>query len=50
MRRKVKIRVTFGSPVMPPGSEERDEVRDFARMIMERIRTMRAEQEASTWK
>jgi cytidylate kinase len=50
MRRKVKIRVTFGSPVMPPASEERDEVRDFARMIMERIRTMRAEQEASTWK
>jgi len=52
MRRKVKIRITFGSPVMPPSSEhvERDEVRDFARMIMEMIRTMRAEQEAQTWK
>jgi len=52
MRRKVKIRVTFGSPVMPPSSEhvERDEVRDFVRTIMETIRTMRAEQETQTWK
>ena len=52
MRRQVKVRVTFGSPVMPPSSVqgERDEVRDFARRIMETIRTMRAEQEAQSWK
>jgi len=52
MRRQVRIRVSFGSPVMPPRSEnpERDEVRAFARMIMDRIRAMREEQEAKTWK
>lgn len=52
MRRQGKVRVTFGSPVMPPSSVqgERDEVRDFARRIMETIRTMRAEQEAQSWK
>lgn len=52
MRRQVRIRVSFGSPVMPPRSEnpERDEVRAFARMIMDRIRAMREEQEAETWK
>ena len=52
MRRRNRIRITFGSPVMPPSSRnvERDEMRAFARMIMERIRTMRVEQEAQTWK
>jgi cytidylate kinase len=52
MRRQNRIRITFGSPVMPPSSKnvERDEMRAYARMIMERIRTMRTEQEARTWK
>ena len=48
----IEIRVTFGCPVMPPrsGSPERDEVRAFARMIMDRIRAMGEEQEEGTWK
>jgi cytidylate kinase len=52
MRRQVRIRITFGSPVMPPGSgqPEREEVRGFAREIMDRIAAMRAEQEAQAWK
>ena len=47
MRRQVRIRVTFGSPVMPPSgsASERDEMRAFARMIMDRIAALRAEQE-----
>ena len=52
MRRQVRIRISFGSPVMPPRSEnpERDEVRAFAQMIMDRIRAMREEQGVTTWK
>ena len=50
MRRQVRIRVTFGSPVMPPtsGGTDRDEMRAFARSIMDRIAAMRAEQEVQT--
>jgi len=51
MRRQVRIRVTFGSPVMPPSRDpEREEVRAYAAKIMEMIASMRAEQENRTWK
>ncbi len=52
MLRKVPIRITFGSPVMPPasGNPEREEVRAFARTIMDLIAGMLAEQEKKTWK
>jgi len=52
MLRQVPIRITFGSPVMPPGSgnPEREEVRAFARAIMDRIAGLLAEQEKTTWK
>jgi hypothetical protein len=47
MRRQVPIRITFGSPMMPPGSgtPEREEVRAYARMVMDMIAALRAEQE-----
>ncbi len=47
MRRQVPIRITFGSPMMPPGSDrpEREEVRAFARKVMDMIAALRAEQE-----
>jgi len=47
MRRQVPIRITFGSPMMPPasGHPEREEVRVYARSVMERIQALRAEQE-----
>jgi 1-acyl-sn-glycerol-3-phosphate acyltransferase len=46
MLRRVPIRITFGSPVMPPVSEhpEREEVRAFAQRIMDMIAALRAEQ------
>ena len=49
MRRRVPIRITFGSPMMPPasGHPEREEVRAYARMVMDTIRAMRADQEAA---
>ncbi len=52
MRRQVPIRITFGSPMMPPGSgtPEREEVRAYARMVMDMIAALRAEQEKKTWK
>lgn len=47
MRRQVPIRITFGSPMMPPGSgtPEREEVRAYARKVMDMIAALRAEQE-----
>jgi len=47
MLRQVPIWITFGSPVMPPQSShpEREEVRAFARKIMDMIAALRAEQE-----
>jgi cytidylate kinase len=47
MRRQVRIRITFGSPMMPPvsGPTDRDEVRAYARMVMDQIAALRAEQE-----
>jgi 1-acyl-sn-glycerol-3-phosphate acyltransferase len=47
MRRQVRIRISYGAPVTPPvsGQPEREEVRAFARGIMDRIAAMRAEQE-----
>ncbi len=52
MMRKVPIRLSFGSPVMPPRSSQpdREEVRAFALRIMEMIAEMRAEQEERPWK
>jgi cytidylate kinase len=52
MRRQVPIRLTFGSPVMPPstGHPDRDEVRAFARKIMDLIAELRSEQEETPWK
>ena len=52
MLRQVPIRITFGSPVMPPasGNPEREEVRAFAQAIMAEIAGLRAEQEKTTWK
>lgn len=49
MRRQVPIRITFGSPMMPPasGHPEREEVRAYARKIMDMIAALRAEQEAA---
>ena len=50
MLRQVPIRITFGSPVMPPGSEhpEREEVRAFVQSIMDMIAALRVEQEGKT--
>ena len=50
MRRQVRIRITFGSPMMPPGSghTDRDEVRAYARMVMEQIAALRANQEEAS--
>ena len=47
IKRQVPIRITFGSPVMPPrsGHPEREEVRDFARHVMDMIGALRADQE-----
>jgi hypothetical protein len=52
MLRQVPIRITFGSPVMPPCSRhpEREEVRAFARQVMDMIEALRAEQEKTPWK
>jgi 1-acyl-sn-glycerol-3-phosphate acyltransferase len=52
MRRQVPVRITFGSPMMPPasGQPERDEVRAFARKIMDEIAALLAEQERTPWK
>jgi len=52
MRRQVKIRITFGSPIQPPGPahRDRDEVRAYARMVMDQIAALRAKQEESLWK
>ncbi len=52
MRRQVPIRLTFGSPVMPPRGDqpEREEIRAFARKIMDLIAELRAEQEERHWK
>ena len=49
MRRQVPIRITFGSPMMPPasGHPEREEVRAYARKIMDMIAALLAEQEAA---
>jgi len=49
MRRQVPIRITFGSPMMPPvsGHPEREEVRAYARKVMDMIAALRAEQEAA---
>ncbi|HEY3155895.1 MAG TPA: (d)CMP kinase [Candidatus Eisenbacteria bacterium] len=43
--RQVPIRITFGSPVMPPGSGQREEARAFARQIMDMIGALREDQE-----
>jgi cytidylate kinase len=50
MRRQVRIRITFGSPMMPPvsGLTDRDEVRAYARKVMDRIAALRAEQEGAS--
>jgi len=51
MLRQVPIRITFGSPVMPRARGiRREEVRAFARAIMDQIAGLRAEQEKTTWK
>ena len=52
MLRQVPIRITFGSPVMPPvsGNPEREEARAFARKVMDMILALRTEQEKTTWK
>jgi len=45
MLRQVPIRITFGSPVMPPSSGQREEVRAFAQQIMDMIGALREDQE-----
>ena len=52
MRRQVKIRITFGSPIQPPGRArtDRDEVRAYARRVMDQIAALCAKQEGSPWK
>lgn len=47
MLRQVSIRITFGSPVMPPRSAhpERGELRVFAQCVMDRIGELRTDQE-----
>ena len=45
MKRQVPIRITFGSPVMPPRSGQREEVRAFARQVMDMIGALREDQE-----
>jgi len=50
MRRQVKIRITFGSPIQPPARTDRDEVRAYARGVMDQIAALRAKQEGSLWK
>jgi len=48
MRRQVRIKITFGSPMMPPGQTDRDEVRAYARKVMDQIAALRAEQEGAS--
>jgi hypothetical protein len=48
MRRQVRIKITFGSPMMPPGQTDRDEVRAYARKVMDQIVALRAEQEGAS--
>ena len=47
MLRQVPIRITFGSPMMPPRSERlgREEARAYASEVMEAIAALRADQE-----
>lgn len=47
MLRKVPIRITFGSPMMPPRSDrlEREVARAYASEVMEAIAALRADQE-----
>jgi len=51
MLRQVPIRITFGSPVMPPRLEsDREELRSFAQSVMEMIAALREEQGTTSWK
>jgi cytidylate kinase len=51
MLRKVTVRVSFGSAMMPPaGAGDREADRAFARRVMAAIGALRAEQERTTWK
>jgi cytidylate kinase len=51
MLRKVPIRISFGSPMMPPvGGASRETDRAYAQRVMEAIVALRTEQEKTAWK
>ena len=51
MLRKVPVRISFGSAMMPPiGDVDRKVDRAYARQVMDAIGRLRTEQEQTTWK
>jgi 1-acyl-sn-glycerol-3-phosphate acyltransferase len=51
MLRKVPVRISFGSAMMPPvGPADREGERAYARSVMEAIAALREEQERTAWK